>query len=97
MRKKNAESIGEALRQFLSENKVVMQKLGESRIESSWAELMGPTVASYTTNLYIRNSVLFVQVSSAALRAELLIDRHRLLKRLNDHAGIDVLTDVVIR
>lgn len=97
MRKKNMESIEEVLQQFFSENEVFKRKLGESRILSGWNELIGTSIASYTTNLYIRNSVLHVQVSSSVLRSELIIHRHSLIAKLNKHAGMDVITDLVIR
>lgn len=97
MRKKNMESIGEVLQQFFSENEAFKRKLGESRILSGWSELLGAAIASYTTNLYIRNSVLYVQVSSSALRSELIINRHNLIKKLNKHAEMEVIKDMVVR
>ena len=97
MRKKNTESINEVLQQFFSENELFRRKLGENRILNGWKDLLGTTIASYTTSLYIRNSVLHVQVSSSALRSELIINRQNLIKRLNQHAGIDVITDMVVR
>ncbi len=97
MRKKNTESIGEVLQQFFSENQSFKQKLGESRILNAWTELMGATIASYTTNLYIRNSVLHVHVSSSALRSELIINRYNLIRKLNNHAGMDVIKDIEFR
>lgn len=97
MRKKNTEAISDILQQYLSENVFFKQKLGENRILNGWAELLGSTIASYTTNLYIRNSVLFVHVSSSALRSELNINRFNLVKKLNKHAGMEVITDMVVR
>jgi predicted nucleic acid-binding Zn ribbon protein len=97
MRKKNTESIGEVLQQFFAENEFFKQKLGENRILNGWPELLGASIASYTTNLYIRNSVLYVQVSSSVLRSELLINRHSLIKKLNKHAGMEVIKDIVFR
>ncbi|OJU55731.1 MAG: hypothetical protein BGN96_12060 [Bacteroidales bacterium 45-6] len=97
MRKKNTESIGEVLSQFFSENEVFQKKLGENRILNGWEELLGASIASYTTNLYIRNSILHVHVSSSVLRSELIINRHNLVKKLNKHAGMEVIKDIVFR
>lgn len=97
MRKKNTETIGEVLQQFFSENNFFKQKLGENRILNGWAELLGPSIASYTTNLYIRNEVLHVHVTSSVLRSELIINRHNLVRKLNKHAGMEVIKDIIFR
>ncbi|MBP1617001.1 MAG: hypothetical protein H6Q14_828 [Bacteroidetes bacterium] len=97
MRKKNTESIGEVMQQFFAENEVFKKKLGENRILNGWAELLGASIASYTTNLYIRNSILHVHVSSSVLRSELIINRYNLIKRLNKHAGMEVIKDIAFK
>ena len=97
MRRKNTESIVEALQQFFSENEFFRKKLGESRILNGWGELMGNTIQSYTTNLYIKNQVLYVHVSSSVLRSELIINKQTLIRKLNKHAGMEAISDIIFR
>lgn len=60
-----------------------------------WEEVAGATIARYTTNKYIRNQTLFVQISSPALRTELGMMRKALLAKLNQKAGgTQIVTDI---
>lgn len=97
MRKRNTESIGEVLKQFFEENAFFKRKLAESRVVTGWPKLLGKGIASYTTNIYLKQGVLFVHLSSSVLRAELLMAKERLIKNLNDHAGMQVVNDIVFR
>mgnify|MGYP000854497555 CR=1 FL=1 len=97
MRKKNTESIGEVLRQYFEENQFIKRKLAESRAVTGWSKLLGSMIASYTTNIYLRNGILYVSLSSSVLRSELLMAKERLISKLNEHAGIPVINDIVFR
>jgi len=97
MRKKNTETIGEALKQFFSENQFFRQKFAESRVISAWPEVLGKSLASYTTNIYLRNGVLHVCLSSSVLRSELVMAKELLIKKLNDKAGLIVVNDILFR
>ena len=97
MRKRNTESIGEVLRQFFEENRFFKQKLAESRAVSGWNKILGKTVASYTDNIYLRNNILYVHLTSSVLRAELAAYKEKLILSLNEHAGMNVVKDIVFR
>lgn len=97
MRKRNTESLGEVLKQFFEENLFFKKKLAESRIISGWAQILGKTVDSYTSGLYIRGNILHVQLTSSVLRAELIMGKEPLIEKLNKHAGIDIINDIVFK
>lgn len=97
MRKRNTESLGEALRQYFEENPFFRRKIAESRAVTGWQTLLGSMISSYTTNIYLRNNILYVSLSSAALRAELQMAKDRLIYKLNEHAGMHVINDIVFR
>ncbi|MDH6311407.1 putative nucleic acid-binding Zn ribbon protein [Parabacteroides sp. PFB2-10] len=97
MKRKNTQTLGEVLRDFLEENRALRSKIYETRIERSWGEVLGPMVMQYTRNLYVRNGVLYVSLTSAVLRSELTLCRDRLVKSLNEHAGDEVIKEIVIR
>lgn len=71
--------------------------LNEYRLINSWSQVLGSTVKYYTKELYIRNQVLYVQVTSSVLRQELMMNRKTLVHRLNEHVGAQVITDIVLR
>lgn len=97
MRKRNTETVGEVLKQFFEENQFFKRKIAESRVVSGWSLLLGSLIASYTTNVYYRNGVLYVNLSSSVLRSELLMAKERLITKLNEHAGIPVINDIIFR
>jgi len=97
MRKRNTESIGEVLRQYFEENPFFKRKLAESRAVTGWSQLLGPMISSYTGNIYLRNGVLYVSLNSSVLRSELLMAKDRLITKLNEHAGMYVVNDIIFR
>ena len=54
-------------------------------------------IASYTRELYIKNQVLYVHLTSAALRQELMMGRDLLVRNLNRHVGAQVITNIIFR
>jgi hypothetical protein len=97
MRRTNVQSISELLQHFYEENPQLKQKLLEIRIQRAWGEVLGATVLHSTRNLYVKNGVLYVSVNSSVLRSELLLNRERIVKKLNEYARAEVIRDVVIR
>ncbi len=96
MRKKNTEMLGEVLKQYFEENPPLRRKLAESRILSAWSVLFGKTVASYTSNIYLKNNKLYVCLTSSVLRSELLMAKERMIKALNEYAGMDIIEEIVL-
>lgn len=97
MRKRNTESLGEVLRQFFEENQFFKKKFAESRVISGWSKLFGASINAYTTNIYLKNGTLFVHLSSSVLRAELMMSKEQLIRNLNQHAGMDVVNEIIFR
>lgn len=97
MKRKNAQTLGEVIRDFLEENRSLREKIYTNRIERAWGEVLGTMVLQYTRNIYVKNRILYVSLSSSVLRSELTLSRERLVKSLNAHAGAEVIDDIVIR
>lgn len=66
----------------------------EYRITQAWPEVMGSTISRYTKQVYIRESKLHVQLTSAPLRQNLLMEHKRIAQKLNAHVGSYVISDV---
>ncbi len=64
------------------------------RLVDAWPEVAGHMVAKYTSNVFISNQTLMVKIDNSALRAELSMMRTQLVKRLNQHVGAFVISDV---
>ena len=97
MRRQNIQSLGELLRDFFEDNTELYEKIMDIRIQRGWKEILGPQIMTYTRNIYVRDGVLHVSMTSSVIANELMLCRDRLLKSLNDYAGHKVLTDIMIR
>jgi len=97
MLKKNAQSLSEALSDFFEENSSLKEKLAEQRAVRGWREVLGEGVSTYTRNVYFSRSILYVHLSSAVLRAELVMNKEELIKKLNDYAESPIVRDIVFR
>jgi len=94
MKRRNAEPIGQLIHKYLRQESLE-GPLNERRLLDSWGALMGPPIAAYTTQLYIRNQTLYVHLSSAALRQELLMGKNLIIRKLNEHVGAMVIVNIV--
>lgn len=93
MKRNNTEQIGEILRQFLRQEGLE-SPLNEYRLIESWKDVVGPAIARYTSNLYIKNQTLHVHLTSSVLRQELMMGRELLIRNLNKTVGSQVIVDI---
>ncbi len=89
-------AVGELVRMYLRQESLE-SPLNEHRLINAWPEVVGETLAKYTNGLFIKNQVLYVHVTSAALRQELMMGRDLLVQNLNRHVGATVITNIVFR
>lgn len=89
-------SLAEALQQFMKQSRMKggIQAL---RITDVWEQIMGTTIAKYTDSIQIANQTLFISTSVAPLRNELLYQKEKIIQRVNEALGEQVIKDVVIR
>ncbi|MFO7923617.1 MAG: DUF721 domain-containing protein [Bacteroidales bacterium] len=96
MRKSNTQKIGEVISDYLKEYRLD-SKVTEARIINSWPAIVGPTIARQTGKIYIRKGVFYVHLTSPVLRSELSYMKTRIMEVLNEQAGAQVITKVVLR
>ena len=96
MFKRDVKSIKELILKNLRTQGLEMP-LQQKRLIDAWPVVMGDMIANYTCNLYIRNQTLWVHLTSPALRADLMMMRQQIVKKLNDAVGSQVIADVQFR
>ncbi len=82
----------EAIVGFLRETGLEQQVL-EVQMEEIWPSVMGETVAKLTRSVEVKNGMLYVKVSSAALKTQLFENRFELVRKLNEAVGAQVIRD----
>ena len=96
MKRNNTEQIGDVLRQFLRQQGLETP-LNEYRLVDAWKDVVGPVINRYTTNLFIKNQILYVRLSSSVIRQELMMGREMLIRNLNAQVGSQVIVNIVFR
>lgn len=86
-------TMGDALMAFLREEGLETPLL-EYRVTQAWSEVMGDVINRYTRQVFVREGKLQVQVTSAPLRQNLMMEHKRIAQKLNDYVGSFVISDV---
>ena len=66
----------------------------EYRITQSWQEVMGKMINRYTKQVFVKEGKLQVQITSAPLRQNLMMEHKRIAQKLNEYVGSYVISDV---
>ena len=96
MKRNNTEQVGDVIRRLLRQEGMETP-LNEYRLIDAWKDVVGVAIARYTTNLYIKNQVLYVHLSSSVLRQELAMSRTLLIRSLNAQVGSQVIVNIIFR
>ncbi len=92
----NQSPIGDVLKQIIQVNKL-QSGMDQIDVKEAWANLMGNGVNSYTQNVVLKGSTLYVELTSSVLREELSHGKSKIIKMINEELRRDVVTNVVLR
>jgi len=95
MFRQEVKPLTDLVKRFLRDNGLETP-LRQTRVVESWDAVVGPVVARYTEEKFIRNQTLFVKIGNPALRADLGMMKTQLVNRLNQEAGAFVISDIRI-
>lgn len=95
-RQSNESSISDVLQQFIQQNRLEagMDKID---VEQAWKNLMGNGVNSYTQEVILKGTTLYVKLTSAVLREELGYGKQKIITMLNEELRKEVVKDIVLR
>lgn len=96
MKQKNDFSLAEAMQAMIKEYRLGPQ-LNEMRVKTLWAELMGKTINTYTSQIAVRKGILYISILSAPLKHELSYGKDKIRDLMNAELGEDYIKEVVIR
>ena len=88
--------IGEAIRRFLEKSRL-RDGLQAARIEEIWEQIMGKTVAQYTSRIQLVQHNLFIETPVAPLKQELMYQKPLIISRINEAFGTEVVKEVIIK
>ncbi len=89
-------NINELIQSFLSKNnKTTLFK--ERTVVEIWHHVMGDFIAKQTRSVSMKNGILYVSLTNASLRFELMGMRSALIDKLNEEVGLPVVKDIIVR
>lgn len=89
-------SLSEAVRQFLNQSKL-KGSIQALQIEDAWEKIMGKTISKYTDKIEIRGSTLYISTTVGPLKQELSFQKAKILERVNEALGEQVVKEIVIK
>ncbi|UCB53496.1 MAG: DUF721 domain-containing protein [Candidatus Zixiibacteriota bacterium] len=93
-RARQPEKIGKVLTRTLKGLKID-RRVKEETTLLKWAEVVGERIASQTSPLRVKDSILFVRVENASWRNELVFLKGKIIKELNQSGRANVIKDIV--
>lgn len=95
-RASNEGSIGDVLKEFIEKNKL-QEGMDKIDVVAAWKTLLGNGVNSYTKEVVLKGTTLYVYLTSAVLREELSYGKQKIIKMINEELGKEVIKDVILR
>lgn len=93
MRKKNTERIDDVIVQFMRAEGIETP-YNQWRIVQAWPKVMGEFIQKYTGNIFVKNQTLHIQITSPALKQNLMSEHRNLARRLNEYINAQVIEDI---
>ena len=97
MKKRNAneEKLSNVVNSFINQYGL-KKRFQEQEILQEFAKIMGPFLMKKVTTAYVKNQKLFLKLSSASFKQELVMQKTKLLDQLNNAIGEDYLKELVV-
>ena len=97
MKKRNAneEKLSNVVDSFIN-HYGLKKRFQEYEILQEFTKIMGPFLMKKVTKAYVKNQKLFLKLSSASFKQELVMQKTKLLDQLNKAIGQDYLKDLVV-
>ncbi|MHC0448144.1 DUF721 domain-containing protein [Flavobacterium sp. 3-218] len=92
----NETPISAVLQQIIQVNKL-QAGMDQIDVRDAWKNLMGSGVNTYTKNVVLKGSTLYVELGSSVLREELAHGKYKIVKMINEELGREVVKDVILR
>ena len=92
----NQSTVGDVLKQIIEDNKL-QSGMDQIDVREAWCNLMGNGVKTYTKNVVLKGTTLYVELTSSVLREELSHGKSKIIKMINEELRRDVVKDVVLR
>jgi hypothetical protein len=95
MKRTPSQPLAKVLEAFFEANPHLQDKLAEVRLINHWNQGVNPSLRRYTSQIFVKNRTLYVQLTSSVLKNELMMHRQQMLLNLNREAGRNIIDNIV--
>jgi hypothetical protein len=96
MRRSIPSRIGDLLGEYVRVNRFD-GKLMEVDAIKYWEELMKPAFSRYCGSVTFKNGVLYAEINSSVVKAELHMMRESLRQKINSQLGFEMIQKIILR
>ena len=96
MKRTEAKNIGQIINDLLRKENLDVA-LDEHRACALWPQIVGDDINRYTIKRYVKDGVMTVHLSSASLANELMLNRDRIIKLINEAIGRDIIREIIFK
>ena len=96
MRRSIPSRIGELLGEYIRVNRFDVRLMEVDAIHY-WEELMKPAFSRYCGDVSIRNGILYAEITSSVVKAELHMMRESLREKINSQLRYELIQKIVLR
>ena len=97
MFEKNDFPIKDVLKKWVNTQQGAERKLNQVKVEEVWVELMGAKISEYTSKVILRRDILILYINSAPLKQELSYSKDKIVRRMNEKLGEDIIKEVIVK
>ena len=92
----NTQPVGDCIQQFFEKNGKISLFLEQKAVEM-WSVVVGEFIARETQKITAKRGVLYVTIPNAALRFEVLNSRSRIIAKINELLGGEVIKGIILK
>ena len=96
MKRTEARDIGQIINDVLKRENLDVA-LDEHRASALWPQIVGDGINRYTIRRFVKDGVMTVYLSSAALKSELMLNREGIIQRINEALGRDIIREIIFK
>lgn len=97
LRHSSTMSLGDILLASMRRNTRETSMLRRAYILGLWEDVAGKSIAAHTQQLFLKDKKLLVEFSSSAARSEALMLRSEIVRRINEQAQEQIVSELILR
>jgi len=96
MRKSNQQQIGAVIKKLLK-NQQLEGRLQELDLLDNCKEILGENLMKFVKEISIKDGILNIKVSSAVVRNELSYQKSKIIEKMNNQAGNEIVKEIILK